>query len=70
MVGSLEGMVRLVRAIIKLTLAFELAGVIPIFAVFCAGLSTIEGAGFECVPLHLILQQRLALDILGGGAQP
>lgn len=28
-VGSLEGMVRLVRAIIKLTLAFELAGVIP-----------------------------------------
>ena len=29
-VGSLEGMVRLVRAIIKLTLAFELAGVIPI----------------------------------------
>ncbi len=27
-------MVRLVRAIIKLTLAFELAGVIPIFAVF------------------------------------
>ena len=34
-VSSLEGMVRLVRAIIKLTLAFELAGVIPIFAV-CA----------------------------------
>ena len=57
-VSSLEGMVRLVRAIIKLTLAFELAGVIPHLCSVCAGLSTIEGAGFECVPLHLILQQR------------
>lgn len=65
-VGSLEGMVRLVRAIIKLTLAFELAGVIPIFAVFSQDYPPLKALGLSV--FHSISSfNNAGIDILGGG---
>ena len=65
-VGSLEGMVRLVRAIIKLTLAFELAGVIPIFAVFAQDYPPLKALGLSV--FHSISSfNNAGIDILGGG---
>ena len=65
-VGSLEGMVRLVRAIIKLTLAFELAGVIPIFAVFVQDYPPLKALGLSV--FHSISSfNNAGIDILGGG---
>ena len=65
-VSSLEGMVRLVRAIIKLTLAFELAGVIPIFAVFAQDYPPLKALGLSV--FHSISSfNNAGIDILGGG---
>lgn len=65
-VGSLEGMVRLVRSIIKLTLAFELAGVIPIFAVFAQDYPPLKALGLSV--FHSISSfNNAGIDILGGG---
>ena len=64
--SSLEGMVRLVRAIIKLTLAFELAGVIPIFAVFAQDYPPLKALGLSV--FHSISSfNNAGIDILGGG---
>lgn len=65
-VSSLEGMVWLVRAIIKLTLAFELAGVIPIFAVFAQDYPPLKALGLSV--FHSISSfNNAGIDILGGG---
>ena len=65
-VSSLEGMVRLVCAIIKLTLAFELAGVIPIFAVFAQDYPPLKALGLSV--FHSISSfNNAGIDILGGG---
>ena len=65
-VSSLEGMVRLGRAIIKLTLAFELAGVIPIFAVFAQDYPPLKELGLSV--FHSISSfNNAGIDILGGG---
>ena len=57
---------RLVRAIIKLTLAFELAGVIPIFAVFAQDYPPLKALGLSV--FHSISSfNNAGIDILGGG---
>lgn len=64
--GQSGGMVRLVRAIIKLTLAFELAGVIPIFAVFAQDYPPLKALGLSV--FHSISSfNNAGIDILGGG---
>ena len=65
-VSSLEGMVRLVRAIIKLPLAFALAGVIPIFAVFAQDYPPLKALGLS-VFLSYSSFYNAGIDILGGG---
>ena len=57
---------RLVRSIIKLTLAFELAGVIPIFAVFAQDYPPLKALGLSV--FHSISSfNNAGIDILGGG---
>lgn len=64
-VDSLEGMVRLMRAVIKLTLAFETIGILPAFAVFVQDYPPLKALWLSI--FHSVSSfNNAGIDILGG----